>query len=144
MHTTMRSNDVWLGLPYDVFTATILHELMAGWLGADLGEYHHHVDSLHVYERDLDKAVTVLDTAVSTPGKLPSLETPWEGFDALLADVRSGRMVDHPGWDIMAAVLASYRQWKLGDRDAAVRSAVEAIVLLGEGLCAWFAVLKSR
>ncbi|MFC5821144.1 thymidylate synthase [Nonomuraea harbinensis] len=144
MATTMRSQDLWTGLPYDIFAATTLHELMAGWLGVELGEYHHHVDSLHVYERDLDKAVAVLDEAVSSPGKLPSLETPWEGFDALLADVRSGRMVDHPGWDIMAAVLASYQQWKRGHRDAAVRSAEGVGGLLGEALCAWYAILRSR
>ncbi len=144
MATTMRSQDLWTGLPYDIFAATTLHELMAGWLGAELGEYHHHVDSLHVYERDLDKVIAVLDAAVASPGKLPSLETPWEGFDALLADVRSGRTVGHPGWDIMSAVLASYQQWKRGNRDAAVRSAEDVGGLLGEGLCAWYDVLRSR
>ncbi|MBE1566626.1 thymidylate synthase, partial [Nonomuraea africana] len=53
MVTTMRSNDLWTGFPYDAFSATVLQELMAGWVGADLGEYHHHVDSLHLYEQDL-------------------------------------------------------------------------------------------
>ncbi len=143
MATTMRSQDLWTGLPYDIFAATTLHELMAGWLGAELGDYHHHVDSLHLYERDLDKAVTVLqpDTAA---GKLPSLETPWEGFDALLADVRSGRRVHHSGWDTMAAVLASYQQWKRGHREVAVRSAEGIGGPLGEGLRAWYAALQSR
>ncbi|MFG1697234.1 thymidylate synthase [Nonomuraea sp. NPDC049309] len=144
MATTMRSQDLWTGLPYDVFAATTLHELMAGWLGAELGDYRHHVDSLHLYEEDLDKAVAVMDTAVSPPGELPSLQTPWEGFDALLADVRAGRRVHHAGWDAMAAVLASYQQWKRGHREAAVQSAEEIGGSLGEGLCAWYAVLKSR
>ena len=39
LHTTMRSQDLWLGFPYDVFTFTVLHELVAGWLGVALGEY---------------------------------------------------------------------------------------------------------
>ncbi len=39
MHTTMRSQDVWLGFCYDIFTATMLQELLAGWLGAELGSY---------------------------------------------------------------------------------------------------------
>jgi thymidylate synthase len=41
MHTTMRSQDLWLGFCYDIFTATLLQELLAGWLGAGLGEYRH-------------------------------------------------------------------------------------------------------
>jgi thymidylate synthase len=49
MHTTMRSQDTWLGLPYDLFATTTVMELMAGWLDVDLGGYHHHVDSLHLY-----------------------------------------------------------------------------------------------
>ncbi len=50
MHTTMRSQDLWLGFPYDIFTATLIQELLAGWLEVGVGEYHHHVDSLHLYE----------------------------------------------------------------------------------------------
>ncbi|MDQ7903510.1 thymidylate synthase [Phytohabitans sp. ZYX-F-186] len=56
MHTTVRSNDIWLALPYDLFTATLLHELMAGWLGVELGAYHHHVDSPHLYAKHTDAA----------------------------------------------------------------------------------------
>ncbi|MDA0634368.1 thymidylate synthase [Nonomuraea sp. CA-218870] len=144
MATTMRSQDLWTGLPYDVFAATTLHELMASWLGVELGVYHHHVDSLHLYEHDLDKAASVLNTTVPTSGKLPSLETPWEGFDALLADVRYGRRVNHPGWDTMTAVLASYQQWKRGQREAAVAKAEDIEGALGEGLRAWYAVLRGR
>jgi thymidylate synthase len=144
MATTMRSQDLWTGLPYDLFAATVLHELMAGWLGAELGDYHHHVDSLHLYEYDLDKAVTVSDTPITTAAALPSLQTPWEGFDTLLADVRCGRRVHHPGWDTMAAVLASYQQWKRGHREAALTSARNIDGALGEGLRAWYAVLQGR
>lgn len=46
----MRSNDVYRGLPYNFVQFTSLHELMAGWLGVELGPYHHLSDSLHVYE----------------------------------------------------------------------------------------------
>ncbi|MEU8324117.1 thymidylate synthase [Nonomuraea sp. NPDC048881] len=146
MATTMRSQDLWTGLPYDIFAATTLQELMAGWLGAELGYYHHHVDSLHLYERDLDKAVDVVrpNSTIAPAPILPSLETPWEGFDALLADVRSGRPVNHPGWDCMAAVLASYQQWKRGKRDAALKGAAAISGPLGDGLRASYAALQSR
>jgi thymidylate synthase len=83
MATTMRSQDLWTGLPYDMFFTTVLHELMAGWLGAELGDYHHQVDSLHLYEEVLERAVEVQDTAMCL--QTPALVTPWEGLDALLA-----------------------------------------------------------
>lgn len=54
MTTYMRSNDINLGLCYDVVNFTILQELMAGLLGLEMGEYIHIVDSFHMYERDID------------------------------------------------------------------------------------------
>jgi thymidylate synthase len=58
MHTFMRSNDVWWGLPYDVFQFTQLQFTVANALGIPVGWYWHHANSLHIYERnlaDLDK-----------------------------------------------------------------------------------------
>lgn len=51
--TTMRSNDVWWGLPYDVFQFTQLQQTVAACLGVAVGEYHHRPISLHAYERDV-------------------------------------------------------------------------------------------
>ena len=53
--TTMRSNDVWLGLPYDVFNFTCMQIQMAMELGLNIGCYYHNAGSLHLYKRDLDK-----------------------------------------------------------------------------------------
>lgn len=50
MITTMRSNDIVLGFTYDVFAFTIMQELMAEEIGAEIGEYHHNVGSMHIYE----------------------------------------------------------------------------------------------
>lgn len=47
----MRSNDVHRGLPYNVVQFTTLQEVMAGWLGLEVGGYHHWSDSLHLYRR---------------------------------------------------------------------------------------------
>lgn len=55
MITNMRSNDLYLGLPYDVFAFTMLQEFMAGQLGIEMGPYYHNVGSLHAYERDIEK-----------------------------------------------------------------------------------------
>lgn len=49
----MRSNDIFLGVPNDIFWFTALQEIMAGWLGIEVGTYVHVSDSLHCYEHDL-------------------------------------------------------------------------------------------
>jgi thymidylate synthase len=53
--TYMRSNDIWLGFPYDVFAFTCFQVKMAMELGVDVGEYTHIAGSLHLYERDVIK-----------------------------------------------------------------------------------------
>jgi thymidylate synthase len=52
MHVTMRSNDVWLGLPYDVFQFTQLQLTVARSLAVEPGEYSHTAWSMHLYEDD--------------------------------------------------------------------------------------------
>ena len=48
----MRSNDLVLGLPHNIVQFSSLQEVLAGWLGVEVGSYHHFTDSLHLYERD--------------------------------------------------------------------------------------------
>lgn len=52
---TMRSNDLWLGLPYDVFCFTTIQRLVADQIGAELGWFKLDVGSLHIYQRNVDK-----------------------------------------------------------------------------------------
>lgn len=54
---TMRSNDTWLGMPYDMFCFMALQRLVARLLGVSPGRYIHQVGSLHLYEKDREKAV---------------------------------------------------------------------------------------
>lgn len=56
----VRSNDLILGLVYDVFTFSLIQEVMAGWLGCDVGTYTHIADSLHIYEKDVSFAKNIL------------------------------------------------------------------------------------
>lgn len=53
----MRSNDAWLGLPYDLHNFTSLQLLMARLLGCHPGQYHHLVGSFHLYQAHLDRAM---------------------------------------------------------------------------------------
>ena len=52
--TTMRSNDAYLRMPYDLYTFTMLQEIMADKLGIDVGTYTHVVNSLHIYKKDIN------------------------------------------------------------------------------------------
>ncbi len=52
MITNMRSNDLWMGFPYDVFSFTALQVKMAMELGVDVGTYTHIAGSLHLYKRN--------------------------------------------------------------------------------------------
>jgi thymidylate synthase len=141
MHTTMRSNDVWLGLPYDLFTATTLHELMAGWLGAKLGIYHHHVDSLHLYAQHKPLAAAVAAFPVQPSPPMPALRAPAaERFDDLLAAVIAGNSPANAGgaWSSFAVTLASYRDWTGGDRPTARAIAAGVRGPLGAALNDWY------
>lgn len=80
MKTHMRSNDVWLGLPYDLVQFTQLQCTIAKHMGIDLGTYTHHVDSFHLYERDVEK-VDALTEPTELGQRLNGLnvcpEDPW-------------------------------------------------------------------
>jgi len=130
LHTTMRSQDLWLGFAYDVFTFTVLQELVAGWLGVEVGEYHHHVDSLHLYDQDVP-AARALPTRVSASEEMAPLNLEWQDLDPLLQRIIDGEQDPDPltpgvpgvelspGWGQFSAVMDSYRRWKREDRTAA-------------------------
>ncbi|MET7784097.1 thymidylate synthase [Streptomyces mirabilis] len=142
MTTTMRGQDVWVGLPYDLFFYTVLHELVAGWLGAELGDFHHHVGSLHIYDNHLDDAEQLTSLAASET--MPDLRTPWDGFDQLLRHVQAGELTEHPGWDAMSATMDSYRLWKNGAHGEAWRQAGRVGGPLGPALTSWYSELERR
>ena len=56
MRVNMRSNDVWLGLPYDLVQFGALQGAVAKALDIEMGWYAHSVGSLHLYQKDVEKA----------------------------------------------------------------------------------------
>lgn len=58
MTTYMRSNDLWMGFPNDVFQFTCMQIYLAMRLNVGLGSYTHIAGSLHMYERDYEKSLT--------------------------------------------------------------------------------------
>lgn len=60
----MRSNDIWMGVPYDMFSFCFLQVKMAMELGVEVGTYTHYAGSLHMYKRDYDVALKNMDALV--------------------------------------------------------------------------------
>ena len=61
-HVYMRSNDVWLGFPNDVFSFTLVQEYIALRMGWKVGQYYHTASSMHVYEEDLDDLGVIINS----------------------------------------------------------------------------------
>lgn len=137
MHTTMRSQDAWLGFCYDIFTTTLIQELMAGWLGVEVGEYHHHIDSLHLYSDHLAEAAR-LPARVQPSPAMPPLAVAWSEFDPLLARVIGGEDVPADGWAEFATLMRSYRLWKSADRAGARHTAGGRSGQLVDALHRWY------
>lgn len=62
LEVTMRSNDVWRGIPYDVFQFTQLQLAVARALDVPVGSYYHLAWSLHIYESDVKRAEQMLES----------------------------------------------------------------------------------
>ena len=57
----MRSNDAWLGLPYDIFCFTTLQRIVAAECKLQLGTYIHQAGSEHIYEKNYEKINKILE-----------------------------------------------------------------------------------
>ena len=108
-HVFMRSSDLWLGLPYDLFNFSMLAHLVCGHLRKSLlhqllepGELYLTAVSLHLYEEHRLRLVEVINNGPDGPEDQP--ETP----DALhqdtttllttLQELRNSRVGDKLRW----------------------------------------------
>lgn len=108
MRTSMRSNDAFLGLPYDLTQFVALGHAVAQSVSRHLASYHHTVGSFHVYKRDVEKA-----TEVSLVATEPRLVGPmWGAVDFAdishrAREILRGRVLDNPTdterwlWDVV-------------------------------------------
>lgn len=91
LHIAMRSNDIWWGLSaINLFEWSVLLEMMAHWLDADVGQLHYFASSLHLYDRHFDRAEQVLRApAVDSPydsRRIPApFTTAWDELDDRLS-----------------------------------------------------------
>ncbi len=92
----VRSNDLFLGLPYNFIQFTSIQEMLSGWLGVLPGAYHQVSDSLHVYTRDVEAVRRSLH-AVDAPPNTDSFALDRQTWDEILPRVvyRLERLTDH-------------------------------------------------
>jgi thymidylate synthase len=133
----MRSNDIHWGLPHDVFCFTMLQEIIARSVSAEVGVYKHAVGSLHLYVRDTGPAKRFLREGWQrTAPVMPPMPAgdPW-GSIAVLVEAESAirnqgvvneAMFNHidPYWADLIRLLQVFRAKK--DRDIDRITAVRA------------------
>lgn len=78
----MRSNDIFRGTPHNIIQFTCLQEIMAGWLGLEVGSFVLVADSLHMYEHD-SKEFYISDSP-SLAKNTELLSLPKNEFDQVL------------------------------------------------------------
>lgn len=127
----MRSNDAYLGFSHDVFAFTMIQEIVARSLNADLGRYYHFVGSMHLYDEKDELARQYVNEGWQ-PTVLVEMESmpngdPWPSIKQLLrveSRLRRGKDVDlnasglAPYWQDMARLLQIFRASKESDTTA--------------------------
>jgi thymidylate synthase len=116
----MRSNDIIWGTPYDVFSFTMLQEIMAKQLGIEAGTYTHVVGSLHLYDRHRVLAEQILEESTCTTFVMPAMpDHPWQGIYELLETEEQLRVSGsaltwptHPYWMDFARILEGHVAWR--------------------------------
>ncbi|MBD3194384.1 MAG: hypothetical protein GF317_04965 [Candidatus Lokiarchaeota archaeon] len=62
-----RSNDLILGLPYNVCVFGGIQRVLASMLGVNIGRQIHYSDSLHIYESEFERANMIIKRFVNFP-----------------------------------------------------------------------------
>ena len=97
----MRGNDLLWGTPYNVFNFMLIQEVMAGWLGIELGTYTHQVNSMHFYEDKMDVVARIMGSReynidpYYSPSMIWDARCPKEQFDVFEKEMRE--LINHIG-----------------------------------------------
>jgi thymidylate synthase len=121
MITSMRSNDAFIGLPHDIFSFTMIQEIVGRSLGIEIGTYKHMIGSLHLYNDKIGKAQAYLDEGFqNTRFQMPPMPIgdPWpalavvvknEQLIRLNEDVNPVTIDVEPYWLDLIKALLIYR-----------------------------------
>lgn len=76
LHLTayMRSNDAYIGLPHDLFSFTMLQEIVAIMTRKKLGSYTHVCTSLHAYEHQIEKMQSYIEEGYHEIIEMPPMK----------------------------------------------------------------------
>jgi thymidylate synthase len=116
----MRSNDLIWGTPYNFIQWTSMQEIVAGWLGAEVGTYTHISDSLHVYQRHWPDLDQIASESPTLPLNTASLGLPYDDWeqvwntllDVAIALTRAGSAQEiRAAAQLLADVPPGYQQW---------------------------------
>lgn len=112
LFVAMRSNDALVGMPHDIFSFTMLQELIASSIGMELGEYKHCAGSLHLYQSDFDLARKYLKEGWQDPIYMPPmpLGDPWKSVKWLQSIEQEIRLKKTPVTNIHSTEIDEY--WK--------------------------------
>lgn len=77
LHLTayMRSNDAYIGLPHDLFSFTMLQEIVAILTQKKLGNYTHVCTSLHIYEPQIEKVRQYVEEGYQEVIEMPPIKS---------------------------------------------------------------------
>ena len=127
MATVMRSNDAYLGLSHDVFTFTMIQEILARILKVELGVYTHFVGSLHIYTRHknavrkylqegLQPTLNVAMPAMPNGDPMPSVQALLQAEAAIRSGQDPKRFLGNldPYWQDLGRLLQVYRCFQDG------------------------------
>lgn len=137
MMVNMRSNDAFKGLPHDVFSFTMLQEIIARAVGLDIGVYKHCVGSLHLYTNseegpsDKERVLSYLDEGYFKTVPMPPMPTgdPWPAIQQLMqleesvrvkGELLSDDLCGSDYWNDLCRLLLFYYHYKnakLNDSD---------------------------
>ena len=127
MVTFMRSNDAFMGLPHDVFAFTMIQEIVAKSVGAELGTYKHMVGSLHLYDDDRDMAENYCKESFHPTTVMPEMPDgdPMPAINQLLTNEETIRLSEkitpakfgmEPYWEDICQLLVFWAAVKHKDR----------------------------
>ncbi len=105
MFTNMRSNDAFIGVPYDMFAFTMMQEIFARTLGVDVGTYKHAIGSLHLYEKDRRAAQQYLNEGWQETVSMTSMPKgdPWPALRTVLkaeSKIRQGEIAEIESFEL--------------------------------------------
>lgn len=131
----MRSNDLVWGMPVNVVQFTCLQEMMAGWLGVEVGNYIHISDSLHVYAHHWDHLDSLsLSGVIPRPVNNADLRIQnyeeWESVWRQLVEAALS-LTEHTDADAIFQILENHSDMPLGYVELLAVLTAEALRLRG-------------